>query len=81
MQTRNNYEKEVFNGDIGRITAMDEEMREVTVTYDGVPVPTMPQISTRSSMLRHIRAQEPGSEYPAVILPLLPQHYLLLSGT
>jgi exodeoxyribonuclease V alpha subunit len=39
MQIRNNYEKEVFNGDIGRITSMDRESQQVTITFDGIPVP------------------------------------------
>jgi exodeoxyribonuclease V alpha subunit len=79
MQIRNNYEKEVFNGDIGRITAMDEETREVTVTYDGVPVPydasDLDEIVHAYAISVH---KSQGSEYPAVILPLLPQHHLLL---
>jgi exodeoxyribonuclease V alpha subunit len=79
MQIRNNYEKEVFNGDIGRITAMDEETREVTVTYDGMPVPydasDLDEIVHAYAISVH---KSQGSEYPAVVLPLLPQHYLLL---
>jgi exodeoxyribonuclease V alpha subunit len=79
MQVRNNYEKEVFNGDIGRITAMDEETREVTVTYDGVPVlydaSELDEIVHAYAISVH---KSQGSEYPAVVLPLLPQHYLLL---
>jgi exodeoxyribonuclease V alpha subunit len=79
MQIRNNYEKEVFNGDIGRITSMDEEMREVMVTYDGVPVPydasDLDEIVHAYAISVH---KSQGSEYPAVILPLLPQHHLLL---
>ncbi len=79
MQVRNDYEKEVFNGDIGRITSMDEEMREVIVTYDGVPVPydasDLDEIVHAYAISVH---KSQGSEYPAVILPLLPQHYLLL---
>jgi exodeoxyribonuclease V alpha subunit len=79
MQIRNNYEKEVFNGDIGRITAMDEETREVTVTYEGVPVlyeaSDLDEIVHAYAISVH---KSQGSEYPAVILPLLPQHYLLL---
>ncbi|MCU0593983.1 MAG: ATP-dependent RecD-like DNA helicase [Desulfobacterota bacterium] len=79
MQVRNNYEKDVFNGDIGRITAMDEETREVTVTYDGVPVPyeasDLDEIVHAYAISVH---KSQGSEYPAVLLPLLPQHYLLL---
>jgi exodeoxyribonuclease V alpha subunit len=79
MQIRNNYEKEVFNGDIGKITAMDEETREVMVTYDGVAVPyetsELDEIVHAYAISVH---KSQGSEYPAVILPLLPQHYLLL---
>jgi exodeoxyribonuclease V alpha subunit len=79
MQIRNNYEKEVFNGDIGRITALDEETREVTVTYDGVPVAyeaaDLDEIVHAYAISVH---KSQGSEYPAVIMPLLPQHYLLL---
>jgi exodeoxyribonuclease V alpha subunit len=79
MQIRNNYEKEVFNGDIGRITSMDEEMREVMVTYEGTPVPydasDLDEIVHAYAISVH---KSQGSEYPAVILPLLPQHYLLL---
>jgi exodeoxyribonuclease V alpha subunit len=79
MQIRNNYEKEVFNGDIGRITSIDEETREVIVTYDGVPVPydasDLDEIVHAYAISVH---KSQGSEYPAVILPLLPQHYLLL---
>jgi exodeoxyribonuclease V alpha subunit len=79
MQIRNNYEKEVFNGDIGRITSLDEETREVMVTYDGVPVPyeasDLDEIVHAYAISVH---KSQGSEYPAVILPLLPQHYLLL---
>jgi exodeoxyribonuclease V alpha subunit len=58
---------------------MDEEMREVTVTYDGVPVPydasDLDEIVHAYAISVH---KSQGSEYPAVILPLLPQHYLLL---
>src|SRR5439155_9623744 len=39
LQTRNNYRKEVFNGDIGRVAAVDEAGREVVVDYDGREVP------------------------------------------
>jgi len=58
---------------------MDEETREVTVTYDGVPVPydasDLDEIVHAYAISVH---KSQGSEYPAVILPLLPQHYLLL---
>jgi exodeoxyribonuclease V alpha subunit len=79
MQVRNNYEKEVFNGDIGRITALDQEEQVVTVTYDGIPVlyetSELDEIALAYAISVH---KSQGSEYPAVILPILPQHHLLL---
>ena len=79
MQVRNNYEKEVFNGDIGRITAIDTERGEVTVTYEGRPVPydypELDEIALAYAISVH---KSQGSEYPAVIMPILTQHYILL---
>ncbi|MFH1351107.1 MAG: ATP-dependent RecD-like DNA helicase [Pseudomonadota bacterium] len=79
MQVRNNYEKDVFNGDIGRITSIDPENQEVIVTYDGVPVPydtsELDEIALAYAISVH---KSQGSEYPAVIIPILSQHYLLL---
>ncbi|MGD2127133.1 MAG: ATP-dependent RecD-like DNA helicase [Desulfobacteraceae bacterium] len=79
MQTRNNYDKEVFNGDIGRITSIDLENQDVIVTFDGMPVPydatELDEIMPAYAISVH---KSQGSEYPAVILPLLSQHHLLL---
>jgi exodeoxyribonuclease V alpha subunit len=79
MQVRNNYEKDVFNGDIGRITSIDREEQVVVVTFEGGPVPY--EISELDELI-HAYAisvhKSQGSEYPAVILPILPQHHLLL---
>jgi exodeoxyribonuclease V alpha subunit len=79
MQIRNNYEKEVFNGDMGRITAIDGEGAQVTVTYDGRPVPydypELDEITLAYAISVH---KSQGSEYPAVIMPILTQHYILL---
>ena len=79
MQVRNNYEKEVFNGDMGRITAIDTERGEVTVTYEGRPVPydypELDEIALAYAISVH---KSQGSEYPAVIMPILTQHYILL---
>jgi len=79
MQTRNNYQKEVFNGDIGRITAIDETEREVTVEHDGKPVVydygELDELNLSFACTIH-KAQ--GSEYPAVVIPLHTQHYMML---
>ncbi len=79
MQLRNNYDKEVFNGDIGRVTRLDLEMQELEVTFDSRPVlydfNELDELSLAYAISVH-KAQ--GSEYPAVVLPLVTQHYLLL---
>lgn len=79
MQLRNNYDKEVFNGDIGRVTHLDLEMQELVVTFDGRPVlydfNELDELTLAYAISVH-KAQ--GSEYPAVVLPLVTQHYLLL---
>jgi exodeoxyribonuclease V alpha subunit len=79
MQTRNNYQKEVFNGDIGRITAIDETEREVTVEFDGKQIVydfgELDELNLSFAVTIH-KAQ--GSEYPAVVIPLHTQHYLML---
>jgi exodeoxyribonuclease V alpha subunit len=79
MQIRNNYEKDVFNGDIGRISVIDLENQEVTVVFDGVPVPydasELDEIMPAYAISVH---KSQGSEYPAVIIPILSQHYMLL---
>ena len=79
MQIRNNYDKEVFNGDIGRITRIDKENQEVTISFDGREVlydyPDLDEIVLAYAVSIH---KSQGSEYPAVIIPLLTQHYVLL---
>jgi exodeoxyribonuclease V alpha subunit len=79
MQTRNNYEKEVFNGDIGLVKSIDEKNQELIVDYDGRAVTydyfELDEIILAYAISVH-KAQ--GSEYPAVVIPILPQHYLLL---
>ncbi len=79
LQTVNNYQKEVFNGDIGRVTAVDLDEQELTADYDGRPVKydfgELDELSLSYAISIH-KAQ--GSEYPAVVVPLHTQHFALL---
>jgi exodeoxyribonuclease V alpha subunit len=79
LQTVNNYQKEVFNGDIGRVTAIDEVEQELTVDYDGRPVVydfgELDELALAYALSVH---KSQGSEYPAVVIPLHTQHYLML---
>lgn len=79
MQTVNNYDKDVFNGDIGRIVKLDEIDQEVTVHFDDRQViydfQELDELVLSYATTVH-KAQ--GSEYPALILPLHTQHYALL---
>ena len=79
MQVRNNYDKEVFNGDIGRISAIEPGRRELAVVFEGRTVAydfsELDEIVLAYAVSVH-KAQ--GSEYPAVVFPVLTQHYLLL---
>jgi exodeoxyribonuclease V alpha subunit len=79
MQIRNNYEKEVFNGDIGRVESIDPEARVVLVRYEdrrvGYEATELDEIILAYAISVH---KSQGSEFPAVIVPVLTQHYLLL---
>lgn len=79
MQVRNNYELEVFNGDIGRVAAVDGEGQEVAVVFDGRRVvyafSDLDELVLAYACTIH-KAQ--GSEYPCVVVPLSSQHYIML---
>jgi exodeoxyribonuclease V alpha subunit len=79
MQLRNDYDKGVFNGDIGVILALDGEGRTVTVDFDGriasYERAELDQLQHAYAVTIH-KAQ--GSEYPAVVIPLVTQHYMML---
>ena len=79
MQLRNNYEKGVFNGDIGKIVKIDQENQEVFIVFDTGIVTydysELDEISLAYAISVH-KAQ--GSEYPAIVIPIFIQHYVLL---
>jgi exodeoxyribonuclease V alpha subunit len=79
IQTRNNYDKEVFNGDIGRISDINPEDQTITVDFDGLRAEydysDLDEIRLAYAISVH---KSQGSEYSAVILPLLTQHYIML---
>lgn len=81
-QARNNYDKQVFNGDLGRVVALDLEDQTITVDFDGVRVPyqfsELDELTHAFAMSIH---KSQGSEYRAVVVPLLTQHYLMLQRT
>jgi len=79
IQTVNNYQKEVFNGDIGFITNIDEEQSVLEILFEGRLVEyefdELDELSLAYATTIH-KAQ--GSEYPAVVIPISTQHYTLL---
>jgi exodeoxyribonuclease V alpha subunit len=79
MQTENNYDKDVFNGDIGLVTGIDPLERELTVTFDDRRVAydfgELDELSLAYAITIH---KSQGSEFPAVVIPLATQHFLLL---
>ena len=79
MQIRNNYDKEVFNGDIGVVESVDMEERELSVNFDGRSVPydvtELDELVLAYATTIH-KAQ--GSEYPIVVMPVLMSHFVML---
>src|SRR5260370_21995441 len=79
LQTHNNYQKDVFNGDVGRVVSIDDDERELTVAFDGRPVVydfgELDEITLAYAITIH---KSQGSEYPAVVVPLHSQHFLML---
>ena len=79
IQTENNYEKEVFNGDIGRVAGIETEDQKIVVNYDDRMVDygwhELDELVLAYAISIH---KSQGSEYPAVVVPLLTQHYIML---
>lgn len=79
MQIRNNYQKETFNGDIGRVAHLDVETQTLTVDFDSRPV--IYEWSEADELVHAFAVsvhKAQGSEFAAVVLPVLTAHYLLL---
>jgi len=79
MQIRNNYDKEVFNGDIGTILSVNEEERELTALFDGreilYDVSELDELVLAYATTIH---KSQGSEYPIVVMPILMSHFVML---
>ena len=79
MQIENDYDKEVYNGDIGYIEQLDLEASEITVNFDGRSIVygfgELDMLVPAYAATIH---KSQGSEYPAVVIPLLTQHYPML---
>jgi exodeoxyribonuclease V alpha subunit len=79
MQIENDYDKEVYNGDIGFVETIDLDLGEMTIVFDGRPVThvfgELDQIVLAYATTIH---KSQGSEYPAVVIPITMQHYMML---
>lgn len=79
MQIRNNYDKNVFNGDIGYITAVDTNERTLSVTFDNrvveYDITELDEIVLAYAVTIH---KSQGSEFPVVVMPVTMKHYVML---
>ncbi|MGB8496169.1 MAG: ATP-dependent RecD-like DNA helicase [Candidatus Acidiferrum sp.] len=79
IQTENDYDKDVFNGDIGTIERIDPTEHEVTICFDERSVKydfgELDEVSLAYAVTIH---KSQGSEFPAVVIPIATQHYMLL---
>lgn len=79
IQTRNNYTRDVFNGDLGTVTRINRVDQELTVTFEGRDIAY--QFSDLDELaLAYVLSihKSQGSEYPCVVIPLHTQHYMML---
>ena len=79
MQIENDYDKEVYNGDIGQVADVDPEAGELTARFDGREhVYAFGELDTLVPAYAATVHKSQGSEYPAVVIPVLTQHYAML---
>jgi exodeoxyribonuclease V alpha subunit len=79
MHLRNNYTKEVFNGEIGTVCRVDHDLGGVWVNYEGRQVAYDPADLDELALAYAISVHKSqGSEYPVVILPMVTRHYVML---
>ena len=79
MQTDNDYDKEVFNGDVGYVRHIEPNLQEMVIEFDGRPVEyqfgELDEIALAYAISIH---KSQGSEYPAIVIPMMMQHYMML---
>jgi exodeoxyribonuclease V alpha subunit len=79
MQIENDYEKEVYNGDVGYIDAVDLDAGELTASFEGRAVTYgFGELDTLVPAYAATIHKSQGSEYPAVVIPVMTQHYAML---
>lgn len=79
MQIENDYDKDVYNGDIGMIEDVDLDEREVAVNFDGQTVTfVFGELDTLVPAYAATIHKSQGSEYPVVVIPVMTQHYAML---
>jgi exodeoxyribonuclease V alpha subunit len=79
MQVRNNYDKDIFNGDIGIIKEIDRRIYRIVVDFEGQLLPYSQEELNELVLAYAISVHKSqGSEYKAVVMPLLTQHYIML---
>ena len=79
MQIENDYDREVYNGDIGRIEDVDPEMGEVAARFDDrIATYGFGELDALVPAYATTIHKSQGSEYPAVVIPLMTQHYVML---
>src|SRR6185369_6201995 len=78
LQLRNNYDKEVYNGDVGLVESVDDIEAQVVVRFDDRAIPyafsELDELELAYAVSIH---KSQGSEYPCVVIPLLTQHFVM----